>query len=362
MTALAAENPRGCGYTLRSVRAVRMWMAMALAGQTFALAAEPAAAQAVSTQAVTSAGAAVPTFPIRPITLIVPSGPGGPLDITARTIQPGLSRAIGQPVIVENRPGASNKIAIQTLLRAPRDGHTIAVVSPAAMTIHPLLDSKAGWDPLRDFTPLIYAVDTPAVVSVHPSVPARTLAQLAAWIRANPNQATYATGGNGTSVHLSTAELLGRLGVSATHVAYKGDPPAFADLLSGQVHLMMPIIGIVKPHVDAGRLIALASSGTERSELMPELPTYRETGIPALADYSYNVWLGFVAAAGIPGSAQATLEEALTSALRQREVSEAFKAKGFRIVAAPSGPFMTIVRAEIERNRRTIDNGGIHAE
>lgn len=302
------------------------------------------------------------TFPSRAITLIVPSGAGGPLDITARTVQPGLAKALGQPVIVDNRPGASNKIAIQGLLRAPRDGHTIAVVSPAAMSIHPLLEANAGWDPLRDFTLLLYAVDTPAIVTVHPSVPARTLAQLVAWIRSGPPQVAFGTGGNGTSTHLSTVELLNRLGVSATHVPYKGDPPAFADLLSGQIQLMMPIVGVVKPYVDSGRLIALATSGTERSELMPDVPTYREAGLPGLADYSYNVWIGFVAAAGIPAQAQHALEEALSSALHQREVSDAFRVKGFRIVASPAAQFGTILRAEIERNRQTIANGGIHAD
>jgi tripartite-type tricarboxylate transporter receptor subunit TctC len=301
-------------------------------------------------------------FPTRPITLIVPSGPGGPLDISARTVQPGLARTLGQPVIVDNRPGASNKIAIQGLLRAPRDGHTIAVVSPAAMSIHPLLDANAGWDPLRDFTLLLYAVDTPAIVTVHPSVPARTLAQFVAWVKSGPGQVGFGTGGNGTSTHLSTVELLNRLGIAATHVPYKGDPPAFADLLSGQIQLMMPIIGVVKPHVDSGRLIALASSGTERNELMPDVPTYRETGLAGLADYSYSVWIGFVAAAGIPASAQRALEEGLTSALRQRDVSEAFRVKGFRIVAAPSTQFSTLLRAEIERNRQTIASGGIHAD
>ncbi len=301
-------------------------------------------------------------FPNRSLTLIVPSGPGGPLDITARLIAPGLSRGLGQPVVVENRPGASNKIAVQALLRAPRDGHTIAVVSPAAMTINPLIDPNAGWDPLRDFTLLSYAVDTPAVVAVHPSVPAHTLAQFVTWANSTATPVSYGTGGTGTSTHLSTFELLSKLGVKSTHVPYKGDPPAFADLLSGQIQVMVQIVGIVKPYVDAGRLVALASSGTERAALMPDLPTYRETGIAALAEASYNVWLGFVAANGIPASVQVTLQDAINRALRQSDVLEAYRVKGFRVVGAPAAQFATILRAEIERNRHTIEAGNIHVE
>jgi tripartite-type tricarboxylate transporter receptor subunit TctC len=145
-------------------------------------------------------------------------------------------------------------------------------------------------------------------------------------------------------------------------VPYKGDPPAFSDLLSGQIQVMVQIVGIVKPYVDAGRLVALASSGTERAALMPDLPTYRETGIAALAEASYNVWLGFVAANGIPASVQVTLQDAINRALRQSDVLEAYRVKGFRVVGAPAAQFATILRAEIERNRHTIEAGNIHVE
>src|SRR2546425_7485459 len=162
-------------------------------------------------------------------------------------------------------------------LRAPRDGYTLAVISPASATINPLVDRNVGYDPLKDFTLLSQAVGHPAVVTVHPSVPVRTMQGLVAYARATPGNLTYGSGGNGTSLQFSTSELLMKLGITAVHVPYKSDGPALNDLLGGQINLMIPALAAVKPALQAGRLGPLAVSGPSPSPPPPHLPPYGGT-------------------------------------------------------------------------------------
>src|SRR6059036_1569505 len=250
------------------------------------------------------------SFPAKPILLVLPTAPGGPVDIVARIVAPEASKLLGQPIVMENRPGASQKIGIHSMLRAARDGYTFAAISPASATINPLVDRNVGYDPLRDFTLLSQTVGHPAVVTVNPSVPVRTMQELVAYAKANPGKLTYGSGGNGTSLQFSTSELLMKLGITAVHVPYKSDAPAFNDLLGGQISLMVPSMAIVRSALEAGRLVPLAISGKSRSPRLPNVPTYAETGIPELKDYSYWIWIGIAAGAGIPEDAARRLEDA----------------------------------------------------
>src|SRR5438552_15493708 len=178
------------------------------------------------------------TFPVKPILLVLPTAPGGPVDIVTRIVAPEASKLLGQPIVMENRPGASQKIGIHSMLRSPRDGYTLAVISPASATINPLVDRNVGYDPLKDFTLLSQAVGHPAVVTVHPSVPVRSLQKRVAYAKANPGQLAYGSGRNGTSLQFSTSELLMKLGITAVHVPHKSDGPALNHLLGGQVDLL----------------------------------------------------------------------------------------------------------------------------
>jgi tripartite-type tricarboxylate transporter receptor subunit TctC len=302
------------------------------------------------------------SFPAKPILLILPTAPGGPVDIVARIVAPEAAKLLGQPIVMENRPGASQKIGIHSMLRALRDGYTLAVISPASATINPLVDRNVGYDPLKDFTLLSQAVGHPSVVTVHPSVPVRTLQELVAYAKANPGKLTYGSGGNGTSLQFSTSELLMKLGITAVHVPYKSDGPALNDLLGGQINLMIPAIAAVKPALEAGRLVPLAISSASRSPHLPNVPTYGETGIPELKDYSYRIWIGFAAGAGIPEEAARRLQDAFMRAPRAPAARQSLEANDFEVIASTAQQFARELRAELDRNRRVIASGAISVE
>ena len=326
---------------------------------------ERAVARAVATLACSLAYAMTghaQGFPVKPILLVLPTAPGGPVDIVARIVAPEASKLLGQPIVMENRPGASQKIGIHSMLRSPRDGYTLAVISPASATINPLVDRNVGYDPLKDFTLLSQAVGHPAVVTVHPSVPVRTMQGLVAYARANPGNLTYGSGGNGTSLQFSTSELLMKLGITAVHVPYKSDGPALNDLLGGQINLMIPALAAVKPALEAGRLVPLAISGTSRSPHLPNVPTYGETGIAELKDYSYRIWIGFAAGAGIPEEAARKLQDAFMRAPRAPAVRQTLEANDFEVIASTAQEFARELRAELDRNRKVIASGAITVE
>lgn len=307
-------------------------------------------------------GALAQAYPSKPILIIAPTAPGGPVDITARTVAPEMSKILGQQVNVENRPGASQKIGILSMLRAPKDGYTIATASPASMTINPLMDRTLGYDPLKDFTYLTNAVETPLVVMVHPKLPVRTLQELIAYGRANPGKVTYGTGGNGTDMHFATESMLSKVGVTGLHVPYKSSAPAQTALVAGEIHMALPVAAVVKPYVDSGRLFALATTGVRRWEQLPNLPTVSESGVPELKGHSHAAWIGFAAMAGLPPEIAAKLSDALVRALRLPEVRESFKARAMEVVASTPQEFAAKVRVELENNRKLIEKGAVKQE
>jgi tripartite-type tricarboxylate transporter receptor subunit TctC len=293
------------------------------------------------------------------ITLIAPTPPGGNIDLLARIVAPHLSEFIGKPVVVVNRPGASQKIGIHALLNAPRDGETLAVVGPASMTINPLLDKQLGYDPLKDFAYLTNAVSYSLVLAAHPSLKVRSLKELIDYGRGSPGKLVYGTGGLGSSIHLAARELWQRTGITGTAVHYKGDGPAFQDFIAGHVPVMLSTVASAKPYVESGRLIALATTGTERMSEFPDTPTFKESGVPGLADYTFRVWLGFLAAAGIPSDAAQKLQSGLVRALRVPEVAKSLQAKGLSVVASRPEEFQQTIRSELQRNKAVIDRDGI---
>lgn len=307
-----------------------------------------------------SHGAFGQAYPVKPITLIVPTAPGGPVDVTARMVAPELSAILKQRIVVENRPGAAQKIGIQSLLRAPKDGYTFSTASGASLTINPLLDPAIGYDPLRDFTLLTYAVEIPSVLVVNPSLPVHTIGELVAYAKANPGRLAYGSGGSGTSLHFGTESLLSLLGFTALHVPYKSSAPALQGLLGGEINLLMPDVGTARGHVHAGKLRALAISGAQRAKDFPDVPTYAETGRPELKAYEgYKQWVGFMAAAGIPQEAAMALQNALDQALRSPKLRESLGNLGFPVIGSTPEQFAASLRSELDAHKKMLDSGAV---
>jgi tripartite-type tricarboxylate transporter receptor subunit TctC len=296
-------------------------------------------------------------YPNKPITLIVPTAPGGPVDMAARIVSIELSKILGQRVVIINKPGASQKIGIETLLRSPKDGYTFAACSAASMTISPAIDKNIGYDPLKDFVMLANGIENNRVLVIHPSTPAKNLIELIAYAKANPGKLTYGSGGNGTTLHFSTASLLNLLGLNALHVPYKSSGPALMGVLSGEVNLLMPDVGDVLKHINNGSLIALGISGATRNDKLPSLPTMKESGVQELKNWTYSSWIGFVAAEGTPLYVTDKLQNALQSALKNPKTKDAFEAVGFTVLASSGEQFQARVREEYELNLKLLSSG-----
>jgi tripartite-type tricarboxylate transporter receptor subunit TctC len=309
-----------------------------------------------------ASASAADSYPSRPLTLIVPTAAGGPVDIAARIVAAQATKILGQQLIVENRPGANQKIGMQTMLRAPKDGYTLAAVSPASLTIGPVIDKDLGYDPQKDLTLLTCAIDIPTVLVVPPSFPAHTMKEFVAYARANPTKISYGSGGAGTSLNFSTEGLLVKLGIKALQVPYNSSGPAFAGLLGGQISLLMPDVAAAKGQIDAGKLTALAVTGNKRAEFLPNVPTLQESGVPELKDFSYKTWVGFVMSASVPKDVSDKLRTSLIAALHTPEVNEAFKRIGFVVVASSAKDFGAQLKGEVDINRKLVATGVVKVD
>ncbi|MFT3818734.1 MAG: tripartite tricarboxylate transporter substrate binding protein [Rubrivivax sp.] len=294
--------------------------------QTLALAAAPAFAQG---------------FPNRPLRLVVPFPPGGSTDLLARRIGEKLAVALGQPVVVDNRPGAGGATGSVEVARAAADGHTLLFGVTGTHAISPAINPKLGYDPRADFAPVSIVVSAPLVLVVRADSPYRTMADLVAWGRKNPERLTHGSPGNGTTMHLS-GEMWGlATQVKVTHVPYKGSAPALQDLLGGQIEAMFGDLLVVLPQITAGKLRALAVSSRQRHPLLPAVPTMAEEG---LADYEALSWQGLFVPAGTPPAVLERLNAEVVKAVRAPDLKDFFAERGF-VVEAKS----------VDESRRFID-------
>src|SRR5437773_6134927 len=235
-------------------------------------------------------------YPHRTIRIIVPLAAGGNVDIVARTLADRVSKSLGQPVLVENRPGASSLVGTQFVARSAPDGYTVLAVANTFATV-PLIVSNPGYDPLKDFTGVTLTCLVPQVLVVNPSLPAQSVRELIALAKAQPGGISYATSGNGSTGHMA-AELFNRqAGVKMLHVPYKGNSQALIDVIGGQVAMMFDQVSTSAPQIKAGKVRALAVTSLKRSPLLPEVPTVDESGVPGYEDLTFN---GLVAPSGTP--------------------------------------------------------------
>src|SRR5438876_6157961 len=289
---------------------------------------------------------ALAQYPAKPIHLIVPFPPGGGNDTVARAIAQQLGPDLGQPVVIDNRPGAGGSVGAELAAKAPPDGYTLFLAGVGSHAVNPNFHRKLPYDPVTDFAPVSLIASAPSVLVVNPAVPARTIAEFTAYARANPGKLNYASNGNGSAAQLAAAMYETMAGVHMVHVPYKGIAPAMTDLMSGEVQLMFGTVVALVPHIQAGKLRALAVTSRKRSSLLPDLPTLAESGLP---DYEAGSWYGILAPAGTSREVIDRLHGAIVKALKQPDVSKRLAAEGAEVIGSTPDEFAAHIKAEIAR-------------
>jgi len=297
-------------------------------------------------------------FPAKPVRLVVPFAPGGGADILARIVGQKLAEPLGQSVIIDNRAGAAGIVGGEIVVKSPPDGYTLLMGAPG-LAINPSLYTRLPFDALRDLAPISLVGAVPNLVVVHPSVPARTLQELVALARSRPGRLNYASPGRGTSLHFAAELFRSMTGTELVHVAYKGGAPAVTDLVGGHVDLMFDVLPSSLPYVKSGRLRALAITATQRSPLLPDLPTVAESG---LAGYQAITWNGLLAPAGTPRDVIARLQQAIHQAVRAPDMRERYAAIGTDQVTNTAEEFAAFMREESAKWARVAKAAGIKPE
>jgi tripartite-type tricarboxylate transporter receptor subunit TctC len=298
-------------------------------------------------------------YPSRPIRLIVPLSPGGLVDTFARSVAQHFSERLAQPVVVENRPGASQAIAAEALARSAPDGYTLLLGTQSGIVSTTVLRKTLPYDPLRDFATISILFESPLYLVVHPSVPAHSVAELIKLARAQPGQLSFASIGTGTAPHIGGALFMKMTGSEFLHVPYKGSSQAIADLLSGQVQMMFEGGVSSLPHARAGKLRALATTAARRTGAMPALPTVAEAGVPG---YEVNTWFGLMTNAAVPRPIIDRLNREAGEMLKLPATHEKFKAAGIELMPSTPEAFAERIRAEIPQWTRIMREIGIQPE
>ena len=298
-------------------------------------------------------------WPTKPITLIVPFPPGGFTDNVTRAVSSELSKALGQPVVVDNRAGAGGRIGTQAILNAPKDGYTIGLGVPATLSLLPVIDPKFA-NLSAQYAPITMGVRGYLAIAVNPTKrPFFTLKDFVEYGRAHPGKLAYGTPGAGTSFNLWGEVIADAAGFKPLHVPYKGEAPAITDLLGGQIDFML-ITGSAKAHVDSGKLRVLATTGPERWSAFPNVPTLKELGVAG--GVVASGWMGFIAPAGTPKPVLGRLHAALVTALRQPSVEQVLATQGYSIVAGQPEQLSETVKGEIRQFGDIVKAGKVTLE
>lgn len=297
-------------------------------------------------------------YPSKPVRIIIPFSPGGGADNLARILQPALSASLGQPLVLDNRPGASSIIGTELAVHAAPDGYTVVLIT-TTYTVTPALVKTLPYDPLKDLAGASLAVTQPNVLVVHPSVPAKSLKELVALARVKPAALTYASGGSGSAPHLGGELLQMIAGVKLTHVPYKGSGPGVIAVLGNQVTMMFVGPLAIEQHVAAGKLRALATADRKRSVVLMETPTVAESGFPGMES---GTWYGFAAPGRTPRSILNTFHAAVVKAMAMPETKSRLQAHGVEIVGGGPREFDQTIREEVAKWMKVVKVAGITAE
>jgi tripartite-type tricarboxylate transporter receptor subunit TctC len=304
-----------------------------------------------------NSGASAADYPNKPVRWVVGYPAGGSTDITARIVGQFLSEKLGQQFIIENKPGAGNNIATEHVINSPPDGYTVYLVNPAN-AVNTSLYPKLNFVFLRDMLPVAGIMRVPNVMEVHPSVPAKTIAEFIAHAKANPGKINWATSGNGTSVHLSGELFQLMTGVKMTHVPYRGSAPALTDMIAGTVHVMFDNMPSSLPHIKAGKLRALGVTTTKRSDALPDVPTVAE----AVPGYEASAFFGMGAPKGTPKEVIAVLNKAVNEALQDPKVKARLLDLGGMMIPGSPEDFGKVAAGETEKWAKVVKEAGVKLE
>lgn len=297
-------------------------------------------------------------YPSRPVRMLVGFTPGGANDIVARIVAAKLSEIWGQQMVVENRPGAGSNIAAEIVAKAPPDGYTLLLCMTATHGINPALYKKLPYDHIKDFAPISLIGTTSNVLVVHPSLPAKSVSEFIAYAKANPGKISYASGGVGTSLHLSMELLRSMTGINVVHVPYKGAGPAATDLLGGYVPAMFGSLPSQMLNIKNGKLRALGVTSAKRSTQLPDVPTFIESGV---RDFEITTWYGMCAPTAVPKPIEAKLNADLVKALNMPDLRQRLAEQG--VDAEPSTPeqFAAFIKSETIKWARVVKSSGATA-
>ena len=293
-------------------------------------------------------------YPTKPITLIVPQAPGGANDIVARALAQRLAVALGQPVVVENKPGAGGNVGTALAARAPKDGYTLMITAQSAQTINPSLYKKVPFDPIKDFEPIMVVATAPYLLAVSPNFPAKNIKELIALAKADPGKLTYASAGNGTVNHLLGEMLKTTANVDIVHVPYKGAAAAATDVIAGLCTMTFGSFPGVMPFVKSGQLRVIAAATEQRTSLAPDMPTLAES-VPGL---HANAWYGLFAPAGTPKEIVSRLHQEIVKLLQLPEIKERFNALGAEVTPSTPDQLAALVKSDLARWSKIVKDSG----
>jgi tripartite-type tricarboxylate transporter receptor subunit TctC len=299
-------------------------------------------------------------YPSKPLRLVVGFAPGGAADFVARAFQEPLGRALGQPVVVDNRPGAGSSIAAEFVAKSQADGYTFLIASPSSILVNPLLTPKAGFEPLKDLAPVSKVTSSPLLLAVNPNLGVTSLRELIAYVKKNPGKVNYATSGNGSAPHLSAVLFMRLAGVEMVHVPYKGGAPSVQSVLAGDTQLAFATPPSVLPLVQAGRLRALAVTSRNATPLVPGVPGMVEAGLP---DYEISFWYGFFVPTGTPAEAVKKLFAATEQTLKLPEIAKTLAREGTETSGSASPEdFAGFLREDAKLWARLVKESGAKAD
>jgi len=312
----------------------------------------------VPVASLTSHNAAAQAYPAKAIRIVVSVAAGGGVNTTARIVDQQLTRALGQQVVIENRPGAGGTIAAESVAQSTADGYTLLMASSGHASTASLYQ-KLPYDAVADFTPITIVAVAPSVLVVHPSVPAKTVGDLVALAKARPDELLFASSGNGSPAHMGLALFRIMTGIRMTHVPYKGTAPSITDLVAGRVSATASSVVSTMPHVNTGRLRALAVTSGKRSLGVPQLPTVAESGIPGFAN---DVWFALFAPAATPRSVIVSLHDEIARSIAQPELRARMLAAGLEPLGNAPDEFAVYFRAEVAKWAKVIREAGIRLD